>query len=408
MRSIIITIIVLVTTLYVYSADTTNVLFIGNSITYTNNMPTIFQEICTSKGRHINQYMHAVGGATFADHLNNPQVHNLYAQGNWDYIILQASTNEAIGWMVPISQTINNCKKLVDSAYKYNPCVQVMLFENPTAYHSASASDSVNYFVEQAVIKANITTMADSVRLPLVPIGEGYKLSRLTDYSLFLWNAYADIHPNMKGAYLDACILYSSIFQSSVLGASNYSLSPSTANYLQTISDSIVLNFLPDWRITIWNQTTNFNFIINSDSVFFNNLSINIDSSHWDFGDGYTSNISNPSHKYLANNTYYITLSTYSHGCEQTHTDTLSIITSSIKNSTPYTCKLYPNPASELLSIESAININKIEVYNIAGKIVKVINNKTRNINISELLTGVYFIKFIADDRIIMKKFMKN
>jgi hypothetical protein len=399
----------LILSIHVYSSDTTSVLFIGNSITYTNNVPMLFEKICKSKGKQVTQYMHAVGGATLANHLNNPQVHNLFMQGNWDYIILQASTNEAIGWQVPINQTINYCKQLTDSAYKYNPCAQVILFENPTAYHSASTADSVNYFIEQAAIKANITAMADSVKLPLAPIGEGYKLSRLTDYSLFLWNAYADIHPNMKGSYLDACILYSSIFQSSVMGATTYTLSPTTANYLQTIADSIVLNFLPNWRINTWNHTTNFSYTTNIDSVSFVNLSTNIDSLVWDFGDGNFSKTKNPIHKYSSKKTYYITLISYQHGCSQTHKDTVVIsLSSGIYGQTSTICKLYPNPASKQLSIENTYNINKIEIYDITGKTMKVVNKKTKIINIAELPTGIYFIKLIADDRIIIKKFIKN
>jgi len=72
----------------------------------------------------------------------------------------------------------------------------------------------------------------------------------------------------------------------------------------------------------------------------------------------------------------------------------------------------YPNPASSLVSIKYDINDfsqkGRIIFYDVLGKSVKevALNDKqgTATINISDLNTGIYFYKFIVDDKAIATK----
>ncbi|NOZ35191.1 MAG: T9SS type A sorting domain-containing protein [Chlorobi bacterium] len=62
--------------------------------------------------------------------------------------------------------------------------------------------------------------------------------------------------------------------------------------------------------------------------------------------------------------------------------------------------KLYPNPARNILYLETTGEIKKLEVYNIAGQIIKqnlVFGNHT-SVKISELKKGLYFLK-ITDNK---------
>ena len=70
------------------------------------------------------------------------------------------------------------------------------------------------------------------------------------------------------------------------------------------------------------------------------------------------------------------------------------------------TLNIYPNPTSDNISISTALTIDKIEMYNILGKLQKVkIENK--NIFLSNSATGIYFIKIYSGDTIITKKIIK-
>lgn len=63
---------------------------------------------------------------------------------------------------------------------------------------------------------------------------------------------------------------------------------------------------------------------------------------------------------------------------------------------------IYPNPTRELVTINSNQNGNA-QVYNVSGKLVKVIKIKTENnlIDVSDLSIGVYTIRLIFDNKII-------
>lgn len=66
--------------------------------------------------------------------------------------------------------------------------------------------------------------------------------------------------------------------------------------------------------------------------------------------------------------------------------------------------KIYPNPTSNYLTIESNINYHTINIYNLSGRIVKT-QNASMQISVLELPKGMYFIQLVADKNVITKKF---
>ncbi len=70
--------------------------------------------------------------------------------------------------------------------------------------------------------------------------------------------------------------------------------------------------------------------------------------------------------------------------------------------------KLYPNPISNLINIESEVKINKIEIFNLYGRKIKSINFEANSIDISELSNGVYFIRLMTKEGIVSQKFIKQ
>ncbi len=69
---------------------------------------------------------------------------------------------------------------------------------------------------------------------------------------------------------------------------------------------------------------------------------------------------------------------------------------------------LYPNPTSNQLTINSELKINEITIIDIAGKSIKTPKPTTNTINVSNLSSGIYFIKLITDEGTITKKFVKQ
>ena len=70
---------------------------------------------------------------------------------------------------------------------------------------------------------------------------------------------------------------------------------------------------------------------------------------------------------------------------------------------------LYPNPTSGVVSVQnnSALPIENVEVYSITGQ--KVLTSTSKQIDLSALNSGVYFVKLIAQEGTsITKKVVKQ
>jgi len=74
--------------------------------------------------------------------------------------------------------------------------------------------------------------------------------------------------------------------------------------------------------------------------------------------------------------------------------------------------RFYPNPVSTTLNFENMSNIQRIEIYNVVGQKVSILETKNTSktsLNTSNLRSGIYFIKFYSiDNSYSIAKFIKN
>ena len=71
--------------------------------------------------------------------------------------------------------------------------------------------------------------------------------------------------------------------------------------------------------------------------------------------------------------------------------------------------KISPNPTSNHLKIIAKdLDVSEINVINISGKIIETYKSNLDLINVSDLPSGIYFINFITNERIVIKKFIKQ
>ena len=70
--------------------------------------------------------------------------------------------------------------------------------------------------------------------------------------------------------------------------------------------------------------------------------------------------------------------------------------------------KLFPNPVSDILSIDSRSGIKKLAVFNLLGQKVMVKEN-TNSLNVNKLKPGAYILKIVDEnDSVSTKKFIKT
>ncbi len=373
--------------------DTTKVLFIGNSITYFNNMPQTFEAIANSKGDTTQVTVYAPGGTGFIHHVVNPQVYVKFREGIWDYVVLQPGSNESPGYSEPIDSTLMRARILKDSILLYNPCAQILYYEISYGVWGSTQAQLDQYNTTMGLIKTNLTYLADSTELFFAPAGESMRTAWNNDQSVLLWGSTGDIHPNAKGSYIIACSFYASIFQKPSFGSNIYSsLTQQDAEMYQVLADTTVLNYKSDWRINTYNRFSDFDFTINQMDVNFNSTSVNIDSLEWNFGDGTVSTETSETHTYLSPTTYTVTLTTYRNGCAESITKEVDLSTASlfsVENDSSF--RVYPNPASEQIKIDGVEPGEQIKIYSIHGELVL---STTQNIiDVSHFKNGVYFIR---------------
>lgn len=69
---------------------------------------------------------------------------------------------------------------------------------------------------------------------------------------------------------------------------------------------------------------------------------------------------------------------------------------------------IYPNPVEDRLFISSTESVKRVEIYNLQGKLVKVVINSTQEIQVGDLKSGTYLIKITTDQGVTTQRFVKK
>lgn len=372
------------------------VLFLGNSLTYFNDMPTMFKDISNSLGKNVTVTMYAPGGTGFVNHVSDPNFYDIVRSDTFDIVVMQPGTSESGGASYPVSVTAQRGLTIVDSIRTYSPCARIFLYEISNGV--ISQNDYPTYFATQTRIKDSITKLSDLMHLPMIPAGECFRAHYTSSPDILLHNSYGDIHPNANGSYLVACAAYNAIYEDTVTETMHYAGVPdTTAEYLQDISDNIVLSNKPLWRIGTFDPLAEFSFTDDFNYIIFTNNSENYDSLVWDFGDGQTSTEENPEHSYQ-DGTYMVTLTIFSGGCEFTVQHEVVVLGWGIEEH-EIQVKLYPNPARDNVQFEFDTPVESIVLRDVQGKQLRVypVSDTSFSIDVRDLSVGIYLAEIITE-----------
>lgn len=376
------------------------VLFIGNSVTYFNDMPEIFKNIAASKGKNVSITTHTPGGTGFVNHVDDPSLYQKIRSKNYKYVIMQPGTAESAGHSYPVSLTAERGRKIRDSIRKYSPCSKIFLYEIP--YGVPSANEYNTYFTFQQKIKDSITKMSNLMQVEIVPAGESARQYYNTSQDLALHGSYNDIHPGPKGSYLVAASMYSTIFQDHVSPSTFYNgLPQNTAENFQNIADLVFFNNPPQWNSNVFHLHADFIAGINGTTVNFTNHSANFTSILWNFGDGTTNSSLNPVHQYTSSGNYTVSLTVNKNSCSETFTQIITIgsLATTDLNVQPE-LTFYPNPVAEICYIKSKEKIKTIILYDMAQRQLanwKNLHVYNTQIDFSGYTKGAYIISIFYE-----------
>ena len=386
--------------------DSLSVLFIGNSYTSVNNLPQLVQSLSNSAGKILNIDSNIPGGFSLSNHANDPTTISKISQGNWDYVILQEQSQiPTIDFyrynnMYP---AITDLKSLIE---QYNPCAKIITYMTWGRRYGGMQCDASNTYCSPNFLDFNhmqdsltsaYTEISEQLNIQCAPVGVTWQ-NILNDTTLVLHSG-DNSHPNIDGSYVAALTIFSSIWKQGASGLSYTAGLPGPlAQYYQSKSDNTLFNSSNDWNLLINNPSANFSTSISGFNATFTNLSSSNNTLNyfWDFGDGNTSNMQNPSHNYSTNGTYLITLIASNCIFADTITNSIQIGTNGMETIPSSKFQCYPNPTTNQLTIiaDNQLIGSVYTIYDKTGKPVRkgTIMSEHHVVDVENLTIGSYIL----------------
>jgi hypothetical protein len=184
-----------------FSNDTSNkkinILFIGNSLTYTNDLPKLVKKSAKLKGIEIDFKMIAFPNYAIVDHWNDGQVQKLIVSEKYDFVIIQqgpSSQNDGRKMLIEYGKEFSSLCELNDTKLCY-----FMVWPSLSYYHTFE--DVIKNHKDAASINNSI----------LLPVGELWKdyIDNTNNYEYYSSDGF---HPSLKGSQLAAKVIVEYLF----------------------------------------------------------------------------------------------------------------------------------------------------------------------------------------------------
>lgn len=372
-----------------------HVFFIGNSYTYSNNLPGLINQIALSKGNQLTYEAHTPGGSTLAQHASNSTVQSILESSEWDYVVLQEQSQAPSFPPYQVETEVypyaeNLCQAIRESS----DCAEPIFFmtwgrENGDQQNCQFYPPICTYEGMQNRLIESYTEMAQNNESLLAPIGIAWKNLRQDHPEIDLYSNDGS-HPSIQGSYLAACVFYSLIFNDSALNSIvPENMDALNAEIIQTYAFDAIDVTTTDYTSQTQAVAT-YEFI--EDNIIFHNSSLNADSINWV---GISQNILSSDDSLIIDiseftGTYEIMLTAFGNCNSEQH-----IIINDLKlENLTSDIVLFPNPSSGLLKIETkTTDLKNILIYNTIGDCVlnEPIDNKS-TWNLNYLSEGSYQI----------------
>ena len=199
--------------------DSLRVLWVGNSYTYYNDLPTMVQSIGKTQKWKISNTRVLKGGERLSGHLKNENLIKLLKEEKWDYVILQEqSSDPSLSSESVAKTTYPFAKELVEKIRKGSPDAKIIFYQTWGHKYGNSHKEEEDYPLNntyegmQERINMTYLEMAWMNKAWCAPVGIAWKQVRSLHPEYLLYNADTS-HPSALGSYLAANVIFCTMKQ---------------------------------------------------------------------------------------------------------------------------------------------------------------------------------------------------
>ena len=398
------------------NAQTTKkVLFLGNSYTQYNNLPSLVAQSATSTNDVLIHDSNLIGGYSLEQHATNQTSLSKINGNQWDYVVLQDQSQKPAFPINYVNTFVFPYAIQLTNLIKQNYACSVPLFYTTWGKKNGDPQICQNgqctYEVMDNLLQQRYRSMAETNKGVISPVSQVWRYLRENNPTIELYNS-DNSHPSLAGSMAAAYTFYTVIYRKDpTLVTFNSSLNATTANALKNAVKSVVFNNLENYFVDVYDNFANFSSNLISGTNFqFDNSTTGATNFVWNFGDGTVSNQQNPTHNFAAAGTYNVSLTVTVCGKSYTKTKEVSITTLSNGSFLNEEIILYPNPSSDFLNL-SITDVDNIKIVDMLGKQILSKYQSTENetqIDIQHLAKGNYILQISKDNQTENVKFVKK
>jgi hypothetical protein len=211
------------------------ILFIGNSLTATNDLPGILEGFARAQNVTIETEMLAFPDHSLEDHWNRPEARRAIAQGKWDFVVLQQGPSAmAASERLLRSYTARFAGEIERTGAR------------PALFMVWPASGRFNDFPR---VVESYRAAAEDVNALLLPAGDAWRRLWDRDPTIRLYGPDG-FHPSGLGTYLAALVMFQQFTGTSVVGLPSpfSSFDPLVVRALQEAAAEAVAHTSPSRR----------------------------------------------------------------------------------------------------------------------------------------------------------------
>ena len=229
------------------STPCTRVLFIGNSYTSVNDLPSVFAKLARAGGHRVETGRATADGARLADHATSSATIAAITSAKWNIVVLQEQSQIPAIEQFRQAEMYPGARALV--AMVRQAGAQPMFFLTWAHRGGWPENGLIDYSTMQSAIDDAYLAIAGEQHAAVAPVGYAWQTLLGHEASPGLWQDDGT-HPTEKGTYLAACVFYAAIFGESPEGlAYRGNLSDAEASKLQEVAGATVLGDLGKWGL---------------------------------------------------------------------------------------------------------------------------------------------------------------